>query len=276
MPVLSQSDRNLWEENGYVVVHNAVPSANIEAAKHAIYEFSEMDPDDPESWYPDPPRDSIMVEIYQHQALWDNRQHPRVHQAFSEILGVKELWVSLDRTSINPPERHDFQLYGGLHFDIALKLPITLGVQGILYLTDTPADHGALQCVPGFHKRVEEWVESLPPGADPNEQDLAAFGPTPVPGCAGDLIIWHSALPHWASPNRGTHPRVAQYITMSPAREDDQEDRQGRIDSWRNLLTGTSPTPRGWGKGKEHKSGHPGELTSLGRRLLGLDLWPSS
>ena len=42
-----------------------------------------------------------MVEIYQHQALWDNRQYPRVHQAFSEIWETEKLWVSFDRASVS-------------------------------------------------------------------------------------------------------------------------------------------------------------------------------
>ncbi|MGZ0787900.1 phytanoyl-CoA dioxygenase family protein [Pseudomonas saponiphila] len=33
---------------------------------------------------------------------------------------------------------------------------------------------------------------------------------------AGDLIIWHHALPHGASPNRGTLPRMVQYINFYP------------------------------------------------------------
>ena len=34
---------------------------------------------------------------------------------------------------------------------------------------------------------------------------------------AGDLVIWHQALPHGPSPNRGTQPRLVQYINLAPA-----------------------------------------------------------
>ena len=90
MSVLTAEDRKFWEENGYVVVHNAVPSENLKAAERAVWDFLEMQPNDPGSWYPDPPRASIMTEMYQHQALWDNRQYPRVHQAFAEIWETEE------------------------------------------------------------------------------------------------------------------------------------------------------------------------------------------
>ena len=43
--------------------------------------------------------------MYQHQALWDNRQYPKVHQAFAEILRDEKLWVSLDRANMKPPAR---------------------------------------------------------------------------------------------------------------------------------------------------------------------------
>ena len=70
MPVLTAEDRRFWEENGYVVVHNAVPPENLKAAESTVWDFLEMQPDNRESWYPDPPRASIMTEMYQHQALW--------------------------------------------------------------------------------------------------------------------------------------------------------------------------------------------------------------
>ena len=31
-----------------------------------------------------------MVEMYQHQALWDNRQRPRVHRAFAQVWGDRK------------------------------------------------------------------------------------------------------------------------------------------------------------------------------------------
>ena len=36
MSVLSEEDRAFWDENGYVVIHDAVPAKNIKAAENAI------------------------------------------------------------------------------------------------------------------------------------------------------------------------------------------------------------------------------------------------
>ena len=272
MPVLSAADIDFWEENGYVVLHDAVPPENCKAAERAIWDFLEMDTDDPETWYPDPPRRGIMVEIYQHQALWNNRQYPRIHQAFSEIWGTEKLWVSFDRGSLNPPEREDFKFPGPhLHWDMSLEGPVDgLKVQGVLYLTDTPANQGAFTCIPGFHRELGDWLGDLPEDADPRRliKERSADS-VPVAGKAGDLVIWHSALPHGSSPNSGDRPRIVQYITMSPAPKNGDEARQNRIKGWRERLTGLGKEERE----KEHFQGKTAELTPLGRKLLGLDSW---
>lgn len=105
-----------------------------------------------------------------------------------------------------------------------MKTPIPFGTQGILYLTDTPPEQGAFTLVPGFQRWGEAWLASLPPHSNPRQQDLQALGAIPIGGRAGDLIIWHQALPHGASPNRGARPRLVQYINMFPARIEQQAE----------------------------------------------------
>jgi hypothetical protein len=84
-PVLSRADLDFFHENGYVVVPNAVPRQNRENLIEALFQFLDVDRSNPDSWYQPPVCPSGMVEIFQHQALWDNRQHPRVHGAFADI-----------------------------------------------------------------------------------------------------------------------------------------------------------------------------------------------
>ena len=92
--------------------------------------------------------------------------------------------------------------------------------------------------MPGFHHQLEDWLKDLPPDANPREQDLESLGAQPVPGKAGDLIIWNSALPHGSSANTATDPRVVQYITMFPSGEYDEDARNHRIKAWRDRLAG--------------------------------------
>jgi ectoine hydroxylase-related dioxygenase (phytanoyl-CoA dioxygenase family) len=61
-------------------------------------------------------------------------------------------------------------------------------------------------------------LQELPAGADPRAQAVKELRAIPIAGDAGDLIIWHQALPHGATPNRAALPRVVQYLNMFPSR----------------------------------------------------------
>src|SRR5579862_8099183 len=100
MTILSREDHAFFAENGYLRVRDVVPRENCEAVIDTLWEFVGLDRNSPEDWYRPPAKPGGMVEIYQHQALWDNRQHPRLHQAFSELLGTEKLWVSIDRANL--------------------------------------------------------------------------------------------------------------------------------------------------------------------------------
>lgn len=216
-PVLDAHDLAHWDAHGYVIVREAVPAADSAAAAQVVWDAVGAMPHDVESWYPHAPR-NIMLQLFQHPAFETNRRSLRIHKAYAQLWNTADLWRSTDRCGFNVPERPG-HLYGaqGLHWDVSLAQPIPFCTQGILYLTDTPPEQGALTVVPGFHRTVGDWLASLPPGADPRRQDFQALGAKPVGAGAGDLVIWHQALPHGASPNRGTRPRLVQYVNMFPA-----------------------------------------------------------
>lgn len=301
MPVLSDRDWAFWEENGYVVIPNAVPRENLDALVEQIWTFLEMEENDRESWYKYKPytREDIcspisqagMVEMYQHQTLWNNRQFPRLHQAFSEMLGTEKLWVSLDRANMKPPDRPDRPEWGHkgmIHWDIDTgELPLLagdeiaatwlpnpdthIGLQGVLYLTDTDEDQGGFQCIPGFHRTFYDWVATQPADRNPRFPDMHGLDIKVVDGKAGDFVIWHRLLAHGNGHNRSTRPRLAQYITMSPAPEKDEEQRAARIRSWQECrpMDNWPGDPRNW----EPRHQTPAALTPLGRKLLGVDPW---
>ena len=223
MPVLSTADLAFWDEHGYVVVPDAVPESSRAAATQAILDHVGARADDLESWYK-PNDHGIMVQFFQHPAFTANRQSRRLHKAFAQLWKTADLWVSTDRAGFNVPERPGWTFRGpDLHWDVSLARPIPFGTQGILYLTDTGPEQGAFTLVPGFHRRIDAWLDSLPPGTNPRQQDLHALGSKPIAGRAGDLIIWHQALPHGSRPNRATQPRIVQYINLRPARMEVRE-----------------------------------------------------
>lgn len=222
-PVLDAGDLAHWAEHGYVILHDAVTPEERVAAERMIWEHLGARPEEPDSWYV-PNDHGIMVQVFQHPALTANRRSRRIHKAFAQLWGTADLWVTTDRVGFNVPERPGWMFRGpDLHWDVSLVQPMPFGTQGILYLTDTPAEQGAFTCVPGFQHQLAVWLEGLPEGVDPRSQDLHALGSKPIAGRAGDLVIWHQALPHGSRPNRGTRPRMVHYINLRPARAPVQE-----------------------------------------------------
>ena len=218
MTVFDEGQQQFWREHGYVVVRDVVPAPLLGAVKQNIEEFLGKDLSDPDDWYKEPMYPGGIINMNAHQSMWDTREHPRVHEAFSQIWGTEKLRVSVDRTNVNPPAGPQWDHKGTIHWDMdSTERPVPLKVQGVLCLSDTQADQGGFQCVPGFHRRLEEWALTQPADRPPSRPDTMDMDIVDVPASAGDLIIWHSALPHGNSRNRTDQPRLCQYITMSPA-----------------------------------------------------------
>lgn len=215
-PVLSSEDLAFWRQNGYVVLRNAVPVEDCRAAEAALWDFLGMDPQNPKTWYDG--THTFWISLFQHPALNKNRAAPRIRKAFEQLWGTDDLWATVDRSSLNRPEQNGIDISGPsrLHWDVSIALPIPFGIQGLLYLSDTSAEQGAFRCVPGFHRRIDQWIGKLAPEQNPRDQDLESLGPVPVTGCAGDFVLWNHALPHGSGRNLAHYPRVVQYITLFP------------------------------------------------------------
>jgi hypothetical protein len=212
--VLTPEEIIFWETNGYVIIKNAVSTDDCAASRKAIMQYLEMDEDDAATWYKHSHAiQGIMVPLYRDTAIDKNRNSLKIKKAFEQLWNRTDLIVTTDKCGFNPPETATFTYKGiGLHWDVSLATPIPFGTQGILYLTDTAANQGALTVVPGFHKNIENWLHQLPAHTNPRQTDLSAFGPTPIAANAGDFIIWNHKLPHSSSPNKATLPRIVQYI----------------------------------------------------------------
>jgi ectoine hydroxylase-related dioxygenase (phytanoyl-CoA dioxygenase family) len=152
-------------------------------------------------------------------------------------------------------------------------LPKPLALQGVLALTDTSEDMGGFQGVPELFHGLEAWLQTQPADRNPRAPDLTGFFITPIPARAGDLIIWNTLFPHGNGHNISNWPRLAQYISMSPARPENEEVRRDRVRRWQDRLPPNAPwapgDPRHW----EQDQSKTAELSPLGRKLLGLDHW---
>ncbi len=207
-----------WNDNGYIILKEAVSKEECLAAEKAVWEFLEMDSSNPRTWYKShPKRQGIMVQLFDHPALAATRENALIRNAFEQLWGNSNLIVSHDRVSFNPPENSEWQFPGpGMHWDTSIALPIPLGLQGLLYLTDTEAEQGAFTCVPGFHNKIEDWLQNLEQGTDPRAQDFEKLGAVPIAAERGDFVLWHHALPHGSRPNKMERPRIVQYIKWYP------------------------------------------------------------
>jgi len=220
-PVFDADDLARWDRDGVVVLREAITRGEAAAIADHLWSILDADPGDPATWY-GPRTNGIMIQHFQHPAMDVPRRSARMAKGFAQLYGHADLIVSTDRLSFNPPIGSGYTFPGPhLHWDGNLTPPIAFETQAILYLTDTAADQGALQVVPGFHHRLADgWIASLN-GADPRTVDLSAEAVT-VPAGAGDLVIWRHEIPHGASANRSDRPRLAQYVNHYPMHWPDQ------------------------------------------------------
>ena len=282
LQVLSEADWLFWRDNGYVIVKNAVSKEQAARTAHFLWEFEDKDPADPATWYA-PPRAEIqmkeltntgMVEVYNHQNLWDNRQTPRVHAAFADIWGTQKLWCTIDRANLNFPLRPGFEYKGFIHWDYDPETK-PQNVQGVLALADqTDENMGGFQCIPELFRTYDTWKLTQPAGRDHFKPDITGFSLTKVKLEAGDLLIFNSSQPHGIRPNNSADKvRIAQYISMMPAEPENEALRQWRINSWQNRIAPEGYAfpgdPRNWEQTKYTTA----ELSPLGKKLLGLDPW---
>lgn len=280
--VLSEEDWDFWITNGYIVIKDAVPKQQVKKLADFLWEFEEKDPANPATWYA-PPRAEMkmkeltntgMVEVYNHQYLWDNRQYPKVHEAFADIWGTEKLWVTIDRANLNLPLRPGFEYKGFIHWDYDPETK-PQNVQGVLALADQDDENmGGFQCVPELFRTYDTWKLTQPEDRNHFQPDVTGFEIVKVKMNAGDLLIFNSSQPHGIRANRSKDKvRMAQYISMMPAQEDDEALRQWRIRSWREREAPQGYAfpgdPRNW----EQTRYQTAELSELGRKLLGLDRW---
>ncbi|MDE3124888.1 MAG: phytanoyl-CoA dioxygenase family protein, partial [Bacteroidota bacterium] len=243
--VLSEEDWQFWITNGYIVIKNAVPREQALATAQFLWEFEEKDPNNPATWYSAPRADmqmkelinTGMVEVYNHQHLWNNRMTQRVYDAFVDIWGTEKLWVTIDRANLNFPIRPGFEYKGFIHWDYDPETK-PVNVQGVLALADqTDAEMGGFQCVPELFRTYDTWKTTQPVNRDHFKPDITGFELVKVKMGAGDLLIFNSLQPHGIRPNNSKNKvRIAQYISMMPAEEENKALKNWRVDSWKNRI----------------------------------------
>jgi hypothetical protein len=213
-----------------------------------------------------------LLPIWGHQAQWDIRQHPNLHQIWAALWGTEKLCVSLDSCRFTPPWKPGYAEPGAIHWDHNPWDAEKRMFQGVLALTDTALDQGGFRCVPSLYLNLDAWPRRPVIHADGEEDWLADTTGREIihlSAKAGDLIVWDSRLAHSNSKNESSRPRIAFYILMGPA---DDRSRQTAVESWRSGRC--VPWWRSRPGYDRIEPWPPAILTELGRKLLGLDSWP--
>jgi hypothetical protein len=217
-----------------------------------------------------------MVEVYNHQLLWENRQTERVYNAFVDIWGTEKLWATIDRANLNFPIQPGFEYKGFIHWDYDPETK-PQNVQGVLALADqTDLEMGGFQCIPWLYRNYNRWKQSQPEDRNRFQPDTKGLEEhfVKVPLEAGDLLIFNSLEPHGIRPNNSKDKvRIAQYISMMPAEEENIALKEWRINSWKNRIAPQGHAfpgdPRNWEQTKYNTA----KLSTLGEKLLGLKSW---
>lgn len=168
--VLTMNQWNFWKENGYIVIKQAVAREAALDTANFLWEFEEKDPNNQDTWYT-APRSEIkmkelagtgMVEVYNNQKLWNNRQTQKVYDAFVDIWGMEKLWVTIDRANLNFPIRPGHEYKGFIHWDYDPETK-PQNVQGVLALADqTDENTGGFQCIPWLYRNYDSWKLTQP------------------------------------------------------------------------------------------------------------------
>jgi hypothetical protein len=243
-----------FKKYGIVVFKDVLTKDEQNATTEALYKYLKdtrptFDRDDYSTWenklWPSDMKFGFFSDfpIFHLKEGWDNRQNVKVHKAFSIVWEREDLWVSFDRFGFMRPTMN-LKINGKkcnrsawrttetfLHLDQNPLLdPEFCRVQGILNLKDNKLDDGGFQGVPGSHKHFKEWgtkhKSSIPPTSHlvtiPSD-DIQQKHIQKIPLRAGSLLIWDSRVSHGNFPNRSSSPRIVQYITMWPNKEDNKE-----------------------------------------------------
>lgn len=282
--VLTEEQWKFWINKGYIVIKNAIPREQAKSTADFLWEFEDKNPEDPSTWYTAPRAEmkmkelagTGMVEVYNNQYLWSNRQTKKVYDAFVDIWGTEKLWVTIDRANLNFPIREGYEYKGFIHWDYDPETK-PQNVQGVIALSDqTDINMGGFQCIPWLYQNYDSWKLTQPEDRNRFQPDINGLEDKieKVAMEAGDLLIFNSLLAHGIRPNLSENKvRIAQYISMMPAEEDNKVLKQWRINSWKNRVAPEGYAfpgdPRNWEQTKYKTA----QLSSLGEKLLGLTKW---
>lgn len=271
--ILSERDRSGFIQNGWIRLRSVAPKPLCNNLLSALQKDMNVPIDDPARWNAYGTEGKDRIAMWGHQAQWDIRQSPAFYSAWTDLWQDKALLVTLDSCRFTPPWQPGFPEPYPIHIDVDPWNDRAQTLQGVIALRDTSADQGGFRCVPSLYQDRNRWPKQKVKDATGKEfwrPDVSSDEIVHIAAEAGDLIAWSSRLPHSNSKNLSDRPRIAFYAaTILASRSEhvrpiltESWSTGNCVPWWRDRLgfNKTEPWP-------------PANLTSLGRRLVGLDAW---
>ncbi|MFG2197142.1 phytanoyl-CoA dioxygenase family protein [Streptomyces sp. NPDC048639] len=271
--VLSQEEIDRFWKDGYLLIRGVLTKSEARHYAGLIIDMLPRDLRIPDHWWAYDgrfkPFNTPGNETFDSPEFIPLYQNERLYQIMVQLLGSPRLLVGDGSVAITMRNNsvHDGDLSQKLHADVAvpedvdefLFTPEEVELGGCYYFTDVAPGGGGIHVVPGGHRIVEEEARAVPCGRQLHDKwrDIPHLKTVEVTGEAGDFVLTHHLMPHAASHNRLAEARVAQFFRyMRDDQPWDSGDRPGDrpADHCFNNLQISA-------------------MTSLGRRLLGVDPW---
>jgi len=131
----------------------------------------------------------------------------RLRSLVDDVLGgeaqlLKDKFIAKPPGAIGYATHQDGAYWPGLGFDLHRFLT------AVIFLDDSPADRGAIECASGHHRALLTDPDTI---ADPDDAALGPFAM--IEAKMGDLALLHALTPHRSGPNRSGEMRRTLLFT---------------------------------------------------------------
>ncbi|MFD2080407.1 Ectoine hydroxylase-related dioxygenase, phytanoyl-CoA dioxygenase (PhyH) family [Actinopolymorpha cephalotaxi] len=268
--VLSDAQITQFWEQGYLLVRGVISREEAAHYRDHILDLIPRNLALPDHWHSSAGRIKPMRTAHDHTfdtpellPLWANEKLYNVAAQLLESTRLRVLDGSLGITLRNDSDR-DRALSQTLHIDASVPTDVDqflfslaeVQIGGCFYFTDVLPEGGGIHVVPRGHRIVEEEARAAGPQGrhlHQNWKRITHLESVEVTGEAGDFALLHHLMPHGASHNRRSTPRVAQFLRW--VREDQPHG------------AGKAPQPGRYSARQLEAAG------PLGRKLLGAEPW---
>lgn len=226
-PILTEAEvRQFWDE-GYLLLKAVISREEAARCRDAILNMVPRDLSIPPSWRvhhgrikPYLPSGSHTIDLPELMFLYGNEKLYRVATQLLECAELRasdaSLGITLRNDSGDPIVSQSLHLDASVPQDVDFTFELAeLQIGGCFYFSDVEPRGGGIHVVPGGPKRVEAICRQHGAGARKLYNNWKRFDDFPssveVTGEAGDFALLHHLMPHAASHNRTSRPRVARF-----------------------------------------------------------------